>query len=86
MTLFAGLNFVIFYYIAGNDKPLALAMVFLTDSGHNGHKPKRPKLKRPQTKMATTGTATDRNGHKPKRPQTGTATDRNGHKPKRPQT
>ena len=30
------------------------------DSGHNGHKPKRPQ----------TETATDRNGHKPKRPQT----------------
>ena len=51
------------------------------DSGHNGHKPKRPKPKRPQTEMAT-----NRNGHKPKRPQTGTATDRKGHKPKRPQT
>ena len=67
------------------------------DSGHNGHKPKRPKPKRPQTVTATdrnghnqkrpqTGTATNRNGHKPKRPQTGTATNRNGHKPERPQT
>ena len=50
-------------------------------TGHNGHKPKRPQPKRPQTE-----TATDRNGHRPKRPQTGTATDRNGHKPERPQT
>ena len=33
-------------------------------SGHNGHRPKRPK----------TETATNRNGHKPKRPQTETAT------------
>ena len=67
------------------------------DSGHNGHKPKRPKPKRPQTETATnrnghkpkrpqTGTATDRNGHRPKRPQTETATNRNGHKPERPQT
>ena len=39
-------------------------------SGQNGHKPKRPKPKQPQTE-----TATDRNGHKPKWPQT-----------KRPQT
>ena len=45
-------------------------------TGHNGHKPKRPQPKRPQTE-----TATNRNGHKPKRPQTGTATNR-----KRPQT
>ena len=66
-------------------------------TGHNGHKPKRPQPKRPQTETATnrnghkperpqTGTATNRNGHKPERPQTGTATNRNGHKPKRPQT
>ena len=59
----------------------AVTHVMQSDSGHNGHKPKRPKPKRPQTE-----TATNRNGHKPKRPQTGTATDRNGHKPKRPQT
>ena len=62
-----------------------------TDSGRNGHKPKRPKPKRPQTE-----TATNRNGHRPERPQTETATnwkatDRNvhkpeGHKPKRPLT
>ena len=66
-------------------------------TGHNGHKPKRPQPKRPQT-----GTATNRNGHKPKRPQTewpqtgtatkperpqtGRATNRNGHRPERPQT
>ena len=55
--------------------------LFYSVSGHNGHKPKRPKPKRPQTE-----TATDQNGHKPKRPQTETATNRNGHKPKRPQT
>ena len=72
-------------------------LVVCLDSGHNGHKPKRPKPKRPQTETATnrnghrpkrpqTETATNRNGHKPKRPQTETATDRNGHKPKRPQT
>ena len=53
----------------------------ITDSGHNGHKPKRPKPKRPQTE-----TATNRNGHRPKRPQTETATNRNGHRPERPQT
>ena len=53
----------------------------LRDSGHNGHKPKRPKPKRPQTE-----TATNRNGHKPKRPQTGTATNRKGHRPDWPQT
>ena len=62
-------------------------------TGHNGHKPKRPQPKRPQTETATNRnghklerpkpeTATDRNGHKPKRPQTETATNRNGHKPK----
>ena len=78
------------------------AGVISTDSGHNGHKPKRPKPKRPQTEKATnrnghiperpeTETATNRNGHRPERPQTETATDRkatnrNGHKPKRPQT
>ena len=45
------------------------------NSGHNGHKPKRPQ----------TGTVTDRNGHKPERPQTQTASNRNGHKPERPQ-
>ena len=50
-------------------------------TGHNGHKPKRPQPKRPQTE-----TATNRNGHRPKRPQTETATNRNGHKPERPQT
>ena len=50
-------------------------------TGHNGHKPKRPQPKRPQTEMAK-----NRNGHKPKRPQAETATDRNGHRPKRPQT
>ena len=66
-------------------------------TGHNGHKPKRPQPKRPQTETATnrnghkperpqTETATNRNGHKPKRPQTGTATNRNGHRPERPQT
>ena len=66
-------------------------------TGHNGHKPKRPQPKRPQTETATnrnghkperpqTGTATNRNGHRPKRPQTETATNRNGHKPERPQT
>ena len=65
-------------------------------TGHNGHKPKRPQPKRPQTEKATnrnghkpewpqTETATNRNGHKPKRPQTGTATNRNGHRPERPQ-
>ena len=59
------------------DKKTALVQM---DSGHNGHKPKRPKPKRPQT-----GTATNRNGHKPERPQTErpqteTATNRNGHK------
>ena len=64
-------------------------------TGHNGHNPKRPQPKRPQTGMATdrnghkperpqTGTATNLNGHRPERPQTETATDRNGHKPKRP--
>ena len=52
--------------------------VSMADSGHNGHKAKRPKPKRPQTE-----TATNRNGHRPKRPQTETATNRNGHKPKR---
>ena len=51
------------------------------DSGHNGHKPERPKPKRPQTE-----TATNRNGHRPKRPQTETATNLNGHRPERPQT
>ena len=71
--------------------------IFGEVTGHNGHKPKRPQPKRPQTETATnrnghrpkrpqTGTATNRNGHKPERPQTGTATGRNGHKPKRPQT
>ena len=50
-------------------------LVEVRDSGHNGHKPKRPKSKRPQT-----GTATNRNDNKPKRPQTETATNRNGHK------
>ena len=50
-------------------------------TGHNGHKPKWPQPKRPQTE-----TATNRNGHRPKRPQTETATNRNGHKPERPQT
>ena len=55
-------------------------------TGHNGHKPKRPQPKRPQTE-----TATNLDGHRPKRPQLkrlqiGTATDRNRHKPKRPQT
>ena len=75
------------------EKSLVKVMV----TGHNGHKPKRPQPKRPQTETATnrnghrperpqTETATDRNGHKPERPQTETATDRNGHKPKRPQT
>ena len=38
-------------------------------SGHNGHKPKRSKPKRPQTETATNWTATDRKEHKPKRPQ-----------------
>ena len=72
-------------------------MLYNRVTGHNGHKPKRPQPKRPQTETATnrnghklerpqTGTATNRNGHKPERPQTGTATNRNGHKPKRPQT
>ena len=56
-------------------------ILVITDSGHNGHKPKRLKPKRPQTEIAT-----NRNGHRPGRPQTETATDRNGHKPKRPQT
>ena len=67
------------------------------DSGHNGHKPKWPKPKRPQTETATnrnghrpkrsqTETATNRNGHNPERPQTESATNRNGHKPKWPQT
>ena len=67
----------------GSTCEIRLIMMYLCipDSGHNGHKPKRPKPKRPQT-----GTVTDRNGHKRKRPQTETATDRNGHKPKRPQT
>ena len=66
-------------------------------TGHNGHKPKRPRPKRPQTETATnrnghkpkrpqTGKARNWNGHKPKRPQTETATNQNGHKPKRPQT
>ena len=66
-------------------------------TGHNGHKPKRPQPKRPQTETATnrnghklerpqTETATNRNGHKPKRPQTGTATNRKGHRPEWPQT
>ena len=71
-------------------------------TGHNGHTPKRPQLKRPRTEAATdqmatyrnghrpkspqTETATNRNGRKPERPLTETATDRNGHKPKRPQT
>ena len=66
-------------------------------TGHNGHKPKRPQPKRPQTETATnrnghrpkrpqTGTATNRNGHRPKWPQTETATNRNGHRPERPQT
>ena len=50
-------------------------------TGHNGHKPKRPQPKRPQTE-----TAKNSNGHKPERPQTETATNRNGHKPERPQT
>ena len=50
-------------------------------TGHNGHKPKRPQPKRPQTE-----TATNRNSHKPERPQTETATNRSGHKPERPQT
>ena len=49
-------------------------------SDHNGHKPERPKPKRPQTETDTT-----RNGHKLKRPLTGTATNRNGHKPERTQ-
>ena len=68
-----------------------------TVTGHNGHKPKRPQPKRPQTETATnrnghkperpqTETATNRNGHKPERPQTRTATNRNGHRPERPQT
>ena len=72
-------------------------LVYRLDSGHNGHKPKWPQPKRPQTGTATnrnghrptrpqTEMATDRNGHKPKRPQTGTATNQNGHKPERPQT
>ena len=64
-------------------------------TGHNGHKPKRPQPKRPQTETATnrnghkperpqTETATNWNDHRPKRLQTETATDRNGHKPERP--
>ena len=69
----------------GSQIPRALARCIWrtvrTDSGHDGHKPERPKPKRPQTE-----TATNRNGHKPKRPQTETPTDRNGHRPKRPQT
>ena len=71
-------------------------LVYRLDSGHNGHKPKRPQPKRPQTWTATnrnghrperpqTETATNRNGHRPKWPQTETATNRNGHKPQRPQ-
>ena len=71
--------------------------IFAKVSGHNGHKPKRPKPKRTQTETDTdrnghkpkrtqTEKATNRNGHKPERPQTETDTDRNGHKPKRPQT
>ena len=71
-------------------------IILQKDSGHNGHKPKRPKPKRPQTETATnrnghrpkrpqTETATNRKGHRPEWPQTGTATNRNGHKPERPQ-
>ena len=56
------------------------------DSDHNGHNPKWPKPKRPQTETATNRNGHRPKGHKPKRPQTETATDRNGHKPKRPQT
>ena len=61
-------------------KSTSWAVLWLV-TGHNGHKPKRPQPKRPQTE-----TATNRNGHRPKRPQTETATNRNGHKPERPQT
>ena len=95
---FAGTNGSegIFYYVTVYSSN-AMHAIVAQDSGHNGHKPNRPKPKRPQTETATdrngqklkrqqTGTATDRNSHKPKRPQTGTATDQSGHKPKRPQT
>ena len=68
-------------YRKGNGGYWRRGCVLESDSGHNGHKPKQPKPKRPQTKMAT-----NRNGHRPEWPQTETATDPNGHKPKRPQS
>ena len=66
-------------------------------TGHNGHKPKRPQPKRPQTETATNldghwpkrpqlKTATNWNGHRPEQAQTETATNRNGHKPKQTAT
>ena len=55
--------------------------IIWTDSGHSGHKPKRPKPKRPQTE-----TAVNRNGHRQELPQTKTATSRKGHRPEQPQT
>ena len=61
--------------------PMGNKCIDVMDSGHNGHKPKRPKPKRPQTERAT-----NRNGHRPERPQTETATSQNGHRPERPQT
>ena len=64
-SLLANINFRMLY--------INSAAISLPVTGHNGHKPKRPQPKRPQT-----GKATDRNGHKPKRPQTETATDWNG--------
>ena len=57
--------------------PLIARFMGPTVTGHNGHKPKRPQPKRPQTEMST-----NRKGHKPERPQTETATNRNDHKPK----
>ena len=84
-------------YICTLCQSLSLTAVHCRVTGHNGHKPKWPQPKRPQTETATnrnghkperpqTETATNRNGHRPERPQTETATNRNGHKPERPQT
>ena len=72
--------YCIFLWVNDSDK-VRWDFVGKRVSGHNGHKPKGQKPKRPQTEKAT-----DRSGHKPERPQTGTASNRNDHKPERPQT
>ena len=57
--------YLISYNIILNQNLDCFADINSMDSGHNGHKPERPKPKRPQTE-----TATNRNGHRPERPQT----------------